>query len=158
HLLYFKGEPKAGDLFYCRREPGKSEFGKPLKVNSQAGSVIAIGTIRGGQIAVGKNGRVHVAWNGSGQALPQKSAQGTPMPYARLRDDGAAFEEQRNLMQTSDVLDGGGTVAADRDGNVYVAWHGLKIGSSRGEERRQVWAAISMDEGKTFAKETAINT
>ena len=27
-------------------------------------------------------------------------------------------------MQLTTALDGGGTVAADADGNVYVAWHG----------------------------------
>src|SRR5262249_11864129 len=71
HLLYFRGEAAAGDLFYVRREPGKTEFTAPIKVNSQAGSAIATGTIRGGQLAVGKNGRVHIAWNGSGKAMPR---------------------------------------------------------------------------------------
>src|SRR5262245_40822652 len=65
HLLFFKGDPKAGDLFYARRDAGAREFGRPIRVNSQAGSAIAVGTIRGGQLALGKNGRVHVAWNGS---------------------------------------------------------------------------------------------
>src|SRR5262249_6635670 len=158
HLLFFKGDPKAGDLFYARRDAGRMEFSEPIKVNSQAGSAIAVGTIRGGQFAIGKNGRVHVAWNGSGQATPKNPAKGTPMLYARLNDDGTAFEKQRNLMQASDVLDGSGTITADRDGNVYVAWHGLKIGGASGEEQRQGWAAVSRDEGKTFARETAIHT
>src|SRR5436305_71483 len=69
HLLYFQGEAKAGNLIYVRREGDK--FSAPLRVNSQEGSAIAIGTIRGGHLALGKNGRVHVAWNGSGQALPK---------------------------------------------------------------------------------------
>jgi hypothetical protein len=153
HLLYFKGEPKAGDLFYCRREPGKTEFSAPLKVNSQAGSAIAVGTIRGGQMALGKNGRVHVAWNGSGHAPAKGRAKGHPMLYARLNDAGTAFDEQRNLMTQTDVLDGGGTVAADQAGNVYVAWHALEIDSTRGEDNRKVWVAQSTDDGKTFATE-----
>jgi hypothetical protein len=156
HLLYFKGDPKAGDLFYLRREPGKTEFSAPLKVNSQHGSAIAIGTIRGGQIAVGKNGRTHVAWNGSGKAVPQGPGKGHPMLYTRLNDAGTAFEEQRNLMTHTDVLDGGGTVAADQSGNVYVAWHALKIDSTKGEDSRKVWVAQSADDGKTFAAEVAV--
>src|SRR5262249_26643442 len=48
--------------------------------------------------------------------------------------------------------DGGGTVAADDAGNVYVAWHALKTGGARGEENRRVWVARSADEGKTFSK------
>jgi hypothetical protein len=150
HLIYFKGEEGAGDLFYVRREAGKERFSEPIRVNSQLGSAVAIGSIRGGQIALGKAGRIHVAWNGSGKV---KVAGGSPMLYARLNDAGTAFEEQRNLMQGTSILDGGGTVAADDAGNVYVAWHALKTGGERGEDHRQVWVARSADEGKTFSKE-----
>jgi len=148
HLIYFKGETGAGDLFYVRREVGKDRFSTPIRVNSRPGSAIATGTVRGGQIALGKGGSVHVAWNGSGKA---KASEG--MFHARLNDVGTAFEGQRNLMRDTSVLDGGGTVAADVAGNVYVAWHAVKTGD-RGEENRQVWVARSTDEGKTFAKET----
>ena len=48
HLIYFKGKPSAGDLFYVRREPGEEGFTEPVRVNSQPGSAIAVGTIRGG--------------------------------------------------------------------------------------------------------------
>jgi hypothetical protein len=156
HLMYFTGKPAAGDLFYVRQEPGKKEFTAPLRVNSQPGSVVAIGTIRGGQIAVGKGGRVHVAWNGSGKAEPNNPAGGTPMLYTRLGDKGTAFEPQRNLMQVSNILDGGGTVAADSAGNVYVAWHAAKVGV-KGEDKRLVWVARSQDEGKTFVDEIKAN-
>src|SRR5262249_45884562 len=68
-------------------------------------------------------------------------------------DAGTAFEDQRNLMQASSILDGGGTVAADDAGAVYVAWHALKTGGERGEDHRQVWVARSADDGKTFSRE-----
>jgi hypothetical protein len=157
HLLYFKGDSAAGDLFYVRREAGQQAFTDPVRVNSQPGSAIAVGTIRGGQLALGKNGRVHVAWNGSGKALPKNPAGHNPMLYARLDDAGRAFEAQRNLMQDSDVLDGGGTIAADAAGNVYVAWHALKSDSPRGASNRQIWLVHSTDEGKTFGAETVAN-
>src|SRR6266702_837029 len=67
YLIYFKGDPKAGDIFYVRREPGQSEFSKPIPVNTQPHTAMAMGTIRGAQLAVGKNGRVHVAWDGMGE-------------------------------------------------------------------------------------------
>jgi hypothetical protein len=57
------------------------------------------------------------------------------------------------VMQFADGLDGGGSVAADREGNVYVAWHGR--GDAKGEASRRVWVARSADEGRTFARETA---
>src|SRR5215813_10947937 len=63
HLIYFKGEPRAGDIFYVHHDPGQNEFSKPIQVNAQPHTVMAIGTIRGAQLAVGKNGRVHVVWD-----------------------------------------------------------------------------------------------
>lgn len=158
HVLYYKGDPGHGDLYYVRRAPGKHSFLNSIRVNSQGGSAVAAGSIRGGQLAVGKNNRAHVAWNGSGQARPQNPQKGHPMLYTRLNDAGAGFEEQRNLMRDSDVLDGGGTVAADRHGNVYVAWHALPAGGASGEEGRHVWLTRSSDEGKTFGREEKANT
>ena len=154
HLIYFAGEPSAGNVFYVRRAPGKAEFSAPLRVNSQPGSAVAIGTMRGAHIAIGKNGRVHVAWNGSGKA-DRGPHNSDPMLYARMNDAGTAFESQRNMMQVSHELDGGGSLAADTSGNVYVAWHGG--GEQKGEDHRRVWLARSTDEGKTFAREVAVD-
>jgi hypothetical protein len=137
-------------------------FSRPLRVNSQQGSANAVGTIRGGQIALGRNGRIHVAWNGSSSALPlgpinpESGKPGSPMLYTRLDDQGAAFEPQRNLMAHTFGLDGGGTVAADTAGNVYVAWHGKGSGAAAGEAGRQVWVAESHDSGSTFAAEVPV--
>jgi hypothetical protein len=153
HLLYFKGEPGAGDVFYARSKDG-AHFSHPLRVNSQPGSVIAIGNIRGAHLALGKGGRPHVAWNGSGRARPLAPGDGTPMLYTRLDDSGKAFEPQRNVIQSAPGLDGGGSVAADGAGNVYVFWHAPDPGK-RGEDNRRVWVAVSTDEGKTFAAEKA---
>src|SRR5688572_17283880 len=65
HLLYFKGEPGHGDLFYARLAEGATTFSPALRVNSEPGSVIATGSVRGGQMALGRAGFVHVAWNAS---------------------------------------------------------------------------------------------
>ncbi|MBI3418386.1 MAG: hypothetical protein HY043_24110 [Verrucomicrobia bacterium] len=151
HLIYFKGEPGAGDLYYVRQDPGKAAFSQSIRVNSAPGSAIAVGTIRGGQLAIGRNRRVHVAWNGSQNA---KSHEGAPMLYARLNDTGSAFEPQRDVITFTSWLDGGGSVAADEAGNVYVMWHAFKPGNTEGEAGRAVFVARSVDDGKTFAKET----
>jgi hypothetical protein len=159
HLIYFAGDPKHGDVFYTRSGDFGSTFSRAMRVNSQEGSAIAIGAIRGAQISVGRRNRVHVAWNGSdtadprGPINPEAGTPGSPMLYARLDDRGDAFEPQRNLMQRTFGLDGGGTVAADHDGNVYVGWHGKSPGARQGEAGRQVWIARSRDEGRTFANE-----
>lgn len=148
HLVYLAGEPGKADVFYVRSSDEGRTFSTPVWVNSQPGSAVATGTIRGAHLAVGKNGRVHVAWNGSAQA-------GMTMQYARSDGKGTTFEPQRNLMQKTSALDGGGSVAADATGRVYVAWHGRAEGAVKGEMGRRVWVARSDDDGATFGVEQA---
>ncbi len=163
HLLYFSGEPSAGDLHYVRSSDDGATFTKPLRVNSEAGSAIATGTIRGGQLALGRGGRPHVAWNGSGKAGvtgPRDDTTGragAQMFYSRLNPEGTAFEPQRGLIQRTLNLDGGGAIAADTTGNVYVAWHGDDGRSAvRGEASRIVWLARSSNNGRTFHPEIPV--
>lgn len=154
HLIYFRGDDAAsGDLFYCVRRKGEEGFGDPVRVNSTADSAIAIGTIRGAQLALGRGGHVHVAWMGSAKARPGKDHHATPMLYARSTDGGKSFEPERNLITTSYGLDGGGAIAADDRGNVEVFWHAGPQGA--GEGARQIWVTHSTDDGKTFAPEAA---
>jgi hypothetical protein len=147
HLLYYAGDHLHGDLFYVKSSDFGTTWSSPLRVNSEPGTAIAAGTIRGGQIALGRNGRVHVAWNGSSKV--------EPMLYSRLNDARTMFEQERNLMTRTFGLDGGGAVAADSAGHVYVSWHGKANGAAAGEAGRQVWIAESNDDGKTFAAERA---
>jgi hypothetical protein len=154
HLIYFRGDPGGGDVFYVRRDPNAERFTTPLRVNSLPGSVIATGTVRGAHLALGRSGRVHVAWMGSKGAEPRGPSGASPMLYARLTDGGEQFEPQRNLMQFAAGLDGGSSVAADAGGNVYVAWH---AGMGRGEAARRMWVARSKDDGATFAREEAVD-
>ena len=148
HLIYFAGDPNHGDIFYVHKKLGAdAPFSSPLRVNSRPGSAIAIGVIRGAQIAVGKAGRVHVAWNGVGE----KGANGYSklyVAYARLNDSGTAFEPQRNLLTGGEEIDGGGSVAADTQGHVYVTWHVSPPGQD--EAAGGVYMARSIDNGRTF--------
>jgi hypothetical protein len=152
HLIYFHGDLAHGDVAYVRMPKTEERFSDPIRVNSTPGSSIAIGNIRGPQLALGKNNRVHVVWNGSDKAVPRGPHNQLPMIYTRLNDDGNSFEPERNMIHSAYGLDGGGSVAADDAGNVYVAWHAPKP-DANGEEYRCVWVTHSTDEGKTFAPE-----
>ena len=153
HLIYFKGDPRHGDIFYARSDDGAATFTPPMRVNSQPNSTVIIGTIRGPHVAIGQSDRVHVAWMGSDVAT-EKGGH-APMLYTRLNDASDGFESQRNVIGSHPGLDGGGSVAADRDGNVYVAWHAPPGITDMDEGHRQVWLTRSRDDGATFDAETA---
>jgi hypothetical protein len=105
HLACYTGDAHGGDLHYAQSTDGGSAFSQPLQVNTQGGSAIAAGTIRGAQSAVGSAGRVHVAWNGSNSAKPggpvnpDSGKPGVPKLYTRLNAAGTSFEAQRGLMR-----------------------------------------------------------
>ena len=162
HLAYLTGDPAGSDVFYVRSADDGRTFSPPVRVNSEPGSAIAAGVIRGAQIAVGRSGRVHVAWNGSNNATPKPPLNpktgrtGMPMLYARSTLDGSAFEPQRNLMTRTTDLDGGGSIAVDERG-VYVAWHANGADGEGGEAARRVWLSRSTDDGATFERERAVS-
>ncbi len=155
HIVFLSGKERASDVYYVTRRAGK--FSRPMKVNSIPGSAVAVGTIRGPHLALGKYNRVHVAWNGS-QAGGGSPHHGSPMFYTRMRLDGSGFEKERNLMTQTTALDGGGSVAADGKGNVHVVWHAAPKGSAKGENVRGVYVASSENAGQTFGREQQIST
>jgi len=156
HLIYFNGASRGGDIFYVRQEPGQESFTKPIQINHQPGSVLAASTIRGAHLAVGKNGRVHVAWGGMGKGASKVKVNGKdvmPLLFTRLNDPGTAFEPERNVITYAAGLDGGSSVAADLAGNVYLTWHAGGPDSQDKEAGRAVIVARSTDEGATFQRE-----
>jgi hypothetical protein len=160
HLIYLAGDPKAADIHYVTRPNADAPWSKPLRVNSQPGTAIAIGTVRGARLSLGSGNRVHVVWNGSSKAEP-KPAESAPLLYARLNDAGTAFEPQRNLMADLRHLDGGAAVASNGRGTVLVAWHAAPVKTGAGadnETERGVYVAASADDGATFAAPRRIDS
>lgn len=155
HIVYFVGNPAAGNVEYTWRAPESAKFAKPIRVNSQPDSALAVGTVRGPQMAVGRNGRVYVVWFGSAEAKPRGPGGQSPVLFSRLDDSGAAFVPQRTVMQFTRGANGGLSVAADWRGDVYVVWHAN--GKIPGEAHRRVFLARSTDDGKTFAREVPIS-
>jgi hypothetical protein len=152
HVVYLRGPAAQSDLFYTQLS-SEGRFASPIQVNSQRGSAMATGTIRGGHIAIGQKERVHVVWHGS--SLAPAVGDGAPVLYTRMNDAGTGFEPERNVVSQAAGLDAG-TVAADAAGHVYVIWHAGTPGS-KGEAARRVWVAQSSDNGRTFASERAVS-
>ncbi len=155
HMIYFTGDAAAGNIEYVRRAPGADAFSKPIRVNSQPGSALAVGTVRGPQMAVGQDGRVYVVWFGSSKATPKGPEGSTPLLFSRLDASGSAFTPQRNLVRYAKGLDGGLSVAADQKGDVYVVWHAT--GKIPGEANRRVYLARSTNSGRTFSREVPVS-
>jgi hypothetical protein len=153
YLIYLKGEASASDIFYVRSSDAGKTWSTPIRVNSESGAAIATGTVRGAHLAIGRDARPHVAWMGSQKSTPRGPGNATPMLYARLADDGKSFEPQRNVLTERVGLDGGGSIAIDAKGHVFVGWHAPPT-KGAGEGARAVWVARSDDGGRTFAKET----
>ena len=150
HRVCLAGDPKASDILYSFRRPHATDWSRPVRVNQQPGSAIAIGTIRGPEIAIGQGGRVHVAWNGSSKTRPTLPNT-TPLLCARWDPDSGAFAHEAAVNAGTRHLDGGGAIAADASGRVWVFWHASPDGAPDGEASRRVFMAASTNAGVAFA-------
>ncbi|MDZ4406247.1 hypothetical protein [Prosthecobacter sp.] len=146
HLVYLKGEPRGCNVRHVTKKPGATAWSTPHTVNSTLGSAVAAGTIRGAQIAVGKDDSLHIVWNG-----PGGKQQPAPLLYSRSLTHGVTFEPQRDLRADTQALDGGASVAASAKGEVFVVWHGAPADSGPGEINRRVFILKSTNNGQTFA-------
>ena len=139
HAIYFEGVMSGGELLYISRAAGESGWTEPLRVNSEPRSVVGMGPIDGGQVALDGDGRLHAVWF---QTNP------TRIFYTRSASGAAPFEPQRMLWQEEDgSFEAAPTVAAGNDGRVYVFWHA----GGREDRDRAVYMAASPDGGDSFA-------
>src|SRR5215813_13062758 len=89
HVIYFKGDASGGDVEYVSRGRDRADCSKSIRVNTVPGSAVDIGTVRGPQIALARDGGVYVIWCGT----PVNSADSTatmPVFFARLNDSHTA--------------------------------------------------------------------
>jgi hypothetical protein len=155
HLVYLRGDPKACDIRYTFRRAEGVDWAAPITVNSEPGSAIATGTIRGAQIALGKNESVQIIWNGNTGGKKEMMMR-APLLHARLSPGAKAFSPQQDLMGDTTALDGGASIAANEKGNVAVVWHAAPAGEE-GEVARLVWVRHSADDGRTFLPPAPLN-
>jgi len=147
HLIYFKGDPQHGDIFYVRSRDFGQTFTPAIRVNSKPQSALIIGAVRGPRLAIGARNRPHIAWMGGAKEFF----------YTRLDPKTNDFEPQRNIAQDHPGLDGGGTIAANSSGSVYLVWHASQFEKDSAESNRRVWVARSSDDGDNFSPPLAVD-
>ncbi|MGK0186580.1 MAG: hypothetical protein ACI9R3_002363 [Verrucomicrobiales bacterium] len=131
HVAYLS----SGDVWYVSSKDEGRTFSEPIRVNTEAGFASG-GRFRGPDLAIGKEGRVHVVWYNAGYQKKRPHDEWGVM-YSRLEKKAERFEKARNLNQRpSDNF----SVAANAKGNVAVIW---MAGG--------VFASLSNDGGKNFA-------
>ncbi len=125
HLVYLAGH----NVYYVKSIDGGQTFSKPIRVNTEA-DFASGGRYRGPDLAIGKNGLIHVLWyNAAYQQKRPKDEWG--VMYARLRPGESAFEPSQNLNhQPSDNF----SLTADKNGTVAVIWMADGVYVSRSED------------------------
>lgn len=104
HLIYLKGEPGSCDVRWVRRRAEEgARWSAPVAVNSQPATAVAMGTIRGAQMALGRGGTIHVVWNGASVAAVE--GQGVPLFLQSL---GAGAEQLRAATESAGSDGGAG--------------------------------------------------
>jgi hypothetical protein len=155
HLVYLKGDAKACDIRYTHRPTAEAEWAAPITVNSIPKSAIAVGTIRGAQIALGRGGSVQVVWNGAPDKTGEKQHR-SALYHTRMKAGAAQFEPQRDWLGDTVALDGGASIAANSAGRVCLVWHAAQEPGLR-EGARLVFMRESRDDGVTFSEPKPLN-
>ena len=163
HLVYAwnpnPGERPGGDnLAYVRKEPGQSEFSKPIDVNSVPRSVYPLVP---SEMVVGRDGRVHVSWAASPRYFRERASEGGErrlkyLFYTRLNDARTAFEEQRNIAGDTFGFEMASAIVANSKGDVHLFWGGNHADHGGGDANRKVFGIHSKDEGSTFSAVEAV--
>jgi hypothetical protein len=134
HVAYLSG----ADILYTQSTDEGETFRKPIRVNTEAGFASG-GRFRGPDLAIGKNGKVHVIWYNAGYQQKRPRDQWGVM-YSRLDEKTMGFEKARNL---NNLPSDNFSLAADSTGRVAVIWMAGKV-----------FASLSDDGGTNFAVPT----
>jgi hypothetical protein len=136
HIAYVAGK----DAWYVKATDDGKISSAPLRINSEPGTVHPPNMFRGPDLALGKDGRVHVIWYVS--AYQRKLPKDEWGVFYSSRDPGKSeFAASRNLNhKPSDNY----SLAADEKGNVAVVWMAGKIVVSFSEDNGASFKDLSV--------------
>lgn len=146
-IVFLEGDPQACEVKLASLSPNGA-LSAPVRLNSPSTLAIASGTVRGPSIALGSKGVSHVLWHGKNGSA--STGKGSALYYALARADGTS-STPIDLMGNTTALDGGASVTATPQGEVWIVWHALPVGKE-GEMERRVFVRYSTDNGTTFSE------
>jgi len=149
HAVWLRGDPQSSEVWYAQRSADAGSWMPAVRVDRGAGSAVAMGTVRGVHIALDGKDRAHLLWLGSAKAEPKSEDGSAPMLYSRAGESG--FSVPINIIERGVGVDGGGAIAADDEGRVWVFWH-ASAGATE-DAKRVVIFRRSTDAGATFGRE-----
>lgn len=129
------------DAFFAVSKDGGRTFSPPVRVNQLPHSVMGYHE-RGPRIALGAGGTIHIIW---------MSPQSDRLYYTQRAPGEKTFVPPRNLLDAKTHLDGA-TLAADRGGNVLVAWLDARLPEdAKNPLSLPIFLTASHDNGRTFS-------
>lgn len=154
----------ATDLRFSRSTDGGRSWSKPVRVNTEPGSVWGFAVSKP-RIAIGKSGTIHVFFPGN-ERSPVTKLDVVTARYTRSTDNGRTFEEARTINRPPDfdrteILGEGlsatfsfGTMGIAPDGTVVALWQDIGA-MQKTADGANAHMALSTDDGRTFSTERA---
>lgn len=146
-IVFLDGNPQASEVKLVSLS-STGTLNTPVTLSSPATQAVAMGTVRGPSIASGSKGVAHVLWHGKNGSA--SGGKGSALYYARAEADGKT-SAPLDMLGTTTALDGGASITANSQGNVWIVWHALPAGKD-GEVGRRVFIRHSTDNGVTFSE------
>ncbi len=111
HVVWTEQQSFVYDIYYSRSLDGGKTWSQPLDIANSNGPAI------GGNIAVGPDDSIHVAWN------DRRDGGASRVYYARSRDRGVGWEQARDLSGLSSLEAAAPSLSVDSANRVHIAWH-----------------------------------
>lgn len=147
-IVFLEGNPQACEVKLASLSR-TGVLSAPMTISSPSSQAVAMGTVRGPSLAIGKDGVRFVLWHGKNGSA--SGGKGSALFFTRVDGNGNATTPPFDILDTTTALDGGASVTANARGDVWIIWHALPAGKD-GEAERRVFVRHSSDNGVTFSE------
>lgn len=146
-VVFLQGNPQASEVKIATLSSAGT-LDTVTTINTPTTQAVGMGTVRGPSLALGREGVRHVLWHGKNGSA--SSGKGSALYFARVDVSGKA-SAPLDMLGTTTALDGGASITANTQGDVWIVWHALPAGKE-GESERRIFVKHSSDNGITFSE------